>query len=93
MNHMATKVARGYKKAVICSVIRHVPLRDDHGNKISLMHFALFNNSQQGHLILKNVKQQKVWLFIFAKSAPILMQGSYHVGNTASRPISEVKQR
>jgi hypothetical protein len=93
MNRMATKDARGYKKAVICSDIRRAPLRDDHGNKISSMHFAWFNNSQQGHLILKNVKQQQVWLFIFRKSASTPMQGSYHVGNTASRPISEVKQR
>ena len=31
--------------------------------------------------------------FVFKKIASSFMQGSYHVGNTASRPISEVKQR
>ena len=31
--------------------------------------------------------------FLFQNSASSSMQGSYHVGNTASRPISEVKQR
>ena len=31
--------------------------------------------------------------FIYQNFSPSCMQGSYHVGNTASRPISEVKQR
>ena len=31
--------------------------------------------------------------FVYHKSTLLSMQGSYHVGNTASRPISEVKQR
>jgi hypothetical protein len=31
--------------------------------------------------------------FVYYKSSFAFMQGSYHVGNTASRPISEVKQR
>ncbi len=31
--------------------------------------------------------------FVFQKATSVVMQGSYHVGNTASRPISEVKQR
>ena len=31
--------------------------------------------------------------FVFTKTTPLNMQGSYHGGNTASRPISEVKHR
>jgi hypothetical protein len=31
--------------------------------------------------------------FIYQNFSLSCMQGSYHVGNTASRPISEVKQR
>jgi hypothetical protein len=30
---------------------------------------------------------------VYTKEPLYYMQGSYHVGNTASRPISEVKQR
>ena len=35
---------------------------------------------------------QHAW-FIYPNSPLFRMQGSYHVGNTASRLISEVKQR
>ena len=35
---------------------------------------------------------QHAW-FIYPNSPLFHMQGSYHVGNTASRLISEVKQR
>ena len=35
---------------------------------------------------------QHAW-FIYPNSSSFHMQGSYHVGNTASRLISEVKQR
>ena len=32
-------------------------------------------------------------MLVYAKTTHFCMQGSYHGGNTASRPISEVKQR
>ena len=38
------------------------------------------------------VETQHAW-FIYPNSSSFHMQGSYHVGNTASRLISEVKQR
>jgi hypothetical protein len=31
--------------------------------------------------------------FVYPKVSHLCMQGSYHGGNTASRPISEVKHR
>ena len=39
-----------------------------------------------------SVETQHAW-FIYQNSSLPRMQGSYHVGNTASRLISEVKQR
>ena len=43
-------------------------------------------------LLLLLGETQHVW-FIYPNSPLFHMQGSYHVGNTASRLISEVKQR